>query len=1051
MTDTRDTTIRRRSKFGCRQCKAKKVKCDEAKPQCTRCTENSLSCDYSLPLYWGGRPVKIKKSSSPGHGADGDEEPDPWASGHRIPVPTGLPRAIYGSESVLDFSHLPVFAAANSAEGFGSSTYHAEPKVGLGGERRRMSAVKVDDGSPTRQRQRQRAQGNGKRKGEPVVKIEAASDGEDDSVTNAKHQAAPAYASQNHHQQRRSMHLHGQRHTHNKSMSNTDLGLHNPRPPHPSHTPHAPALNSNTNQAMDVDVDVDMDGDVPQHIHRLPFSHSPPPPSMSRYGHVHERSRSDSLMNAHSQMNTDMNIHMQMGFERGFDQVPMPLGLTAPIELDDREHEPYVYSQGGLLTPDISLTSQSSTFGRGRGQSTGEVGIRPSPLHAHGHTVQERVTNGTWAAPPTTHNHPNTHTMTGEPIAAFLTPPPGIDIIAFTRPPTPVRDSGYLASAPGSSRESVSAFMDQTGRQGRSHSDRDSQAQQMQTHDQSRGISAAQFREFEMEVERASHELKRERERSWSREEDERFGVARGLGFDFDAGGMGGLRQGQSSPFYSLRSAEGNVDGGGAGAGVTFTYGDLRGVAESRIVELPDDDQEEAQAEIHADPTSTETSGANGMRELRFEECGDDPLYRFESPPAYPDHAGTQLIATSESGSTPLIRVPFPPLPAVLHDNPELRTYFEHYMWETSTRLVPHHSERNPFFRLLGPLSLNSPPLLSVILATGAVHRARMLGLPEPTTQVTGLVNHSIQEIIQALADPRTARDDGVLAATIALSSHEVLHDAAGAGWRRHLRGARDLIMLRGGPREDHGELWRFLVKWLAYFDIQASLANPMNRMMWEGKYWVYEGHEKDPIGEYFLDPYMGFLGGVMPIMVRISEAARKKKECGGVISHELGFEVEAIKADLRGMKAKGPSLMPQLPGLKMDAKLKQELGACNDAFYFSGLIHLFRRVEGIPTNSPVVQGAVCNVVSSITRVPPGCNAEAALLLPCFTAGCEALDRHNREFVLERIRGMEKLGVDNIPLAKAVVERVQQKRDEGETAVDWDQVVQEMGIDLNLC
>ncbi|KAL3456026.1 hypothetical protein BJX64DRAFT_53014 [Aspergillus heterothallicus] len=37
---------RRRSRYGCRNCKIRKVKCDESKPQCKRCTSFRLSCPF---------------------------------------------------------------------------------------------------------------------------------------------------------------------------------------------------------------------------------------------------------------------------------------------------------------------------------------------------------------------------------------------------------------------------------------------------------------------------------------------------------------------------------------------------------------------------------------------------------------------------------------------------------------------------------------------------------------------------------------------------------------------------------------------------------------------------------------------------------------------------------------------------------------------------------------------------------------------------------------------------------------------------------------------
>ncbi|KAJ5713131.1 uncharacterized protein N7483_010312 [Penicillium malachiteum] len=44
--EVRDGKSRRRSRFGCRNCKLRKLKCDEGKPQCTRCCSFGVLCNF---------------------------------------------------------------------------------------------------------------------------------------------------------------------------------------------------------------------------------------------------------------------------------------------------------------------------------------------------------------------------------------------------------------------------------------------------------------------------------------------------------------------------------------------------------------------------------------------------------------------------------------------------------------------------------------------------------------------------------------------------------------------------------------------------------------------------------------------------------------------------------------------------------------------------------------------------------------------------------------------------------------------------------------------
>ena len=55
---------KRRSRFGCHQCKGRKVKCDEHKPSCGNCEKYGETCDYSIRLQWDGRPSKKNPDSS---------------------------------------------------------------------------------------------------------------------------------------------------------------------------------------------------------------------------------------------------------------------------------------------------------------------------------------------------------------------------------------------------------------------------------------------------------------------------------------------------------------------------------------------------------------------------------------------------------------------------------------------------------------------------------------------------------------------------------------------------------------------------------------------------------------------------------------------------------------------------------------------------------------------------------------------------------------------------------------------------------------------------
>ena len=53
---------RRRSRFGCHNCKKRKIKCDEAKPSCLHCQKQGEKCDYSVILAWPDEKGARKKT-----------------------------------------------------------------------------------------------------------------------------------------------------------------------------------------------------------------------------------------------------------------------------------------------------------------------------------------------------------------------------------------------------------------------------------------------------------------------------------------------------------------------------------------------------------------------------------------------------------------------------------------------------------------------------------------------------------------------------------------------------------------------------------------------------------------------------------------------------------------------------------------------------------------------------------------------------------------------------------------------------------------------------
>ncbi|KAL9608537.1 MAG: hypothetical protein Q9204_009226 [Flavoplaca sp. TL-2023a] len=108
---------------------------------------------------------------------------------------------------------------------------------------------------------------------------------------------------------------------------------------------------------------------------------------------------------------------------------------------------------------------------------------------------------------------------------------------------------------------------------------------------------------------------------------------------------------------------------------------------------------------------------------------------------------------------------------------------------------------------------------------------------------------------------------------------------------------------------------------------------------------------------------------------------------------------------------------------------------ATNEAFHWAGLIHLNRRILGKKNEDVEVQIAVREIVSALFKVRKGGTAEACLLFPIFTAGCDARERGQREVIIERLSSIEESGMTQVHKARTLIEKV------WETGRPWETLV----------
>ncbi|TGZ78370.1 hypothetical protein EX30DRAFT_159887 [Ascodesmis nigricans] len=125
--------IRRRSRNGCWNCKARKVKCGEEKPRCNHCERLDEECDYKIRLSWGGRPLKKKlQQQQNANGVDPNGDDTAFIPGagqfsltHHFPAPQ-----TFLSTNSSSGARRPAIPRANSGKKTSMSNYQTVFAVG---------------------------------------------------------------------------------------------------------------------------------------------------------------------------------------------------------------------------------------------------------------------------------------------------------------------------------------------------------------------------------------------------------------------------------------------------------------------------------------------------------------------------------------------------------------------------------------------------------------------------------------------------------------------------------------------------------------------------------------------------------------------------------------------------------------------------------------------------------------------------------------------------------------------------------------------------------
>jgi hypothetical protein len=374
-------------------------------------------------------------------------------------------------------------------------------------------------------------------------------------------------------------------------------------------------------------------------------------------------------------------------------------------------------------------------------------------------------------------------------------------------------------------------------------------------------------------------------------------------------------------------------------------------------------------------------------------------------------------------------------------------------------------------------VAVQADHLLNLLLAYSASHQARLLEQPEPTERISRFLDHTLGVLSKSLGDQDASTSDTTLATAIMLCSYEIIAPGSfDATWQVHLSAARKILLNRpAATRLNRNPFSFFLIRWFAYLDVLGSLSGEQSQPLIPESYWTPNPDDEVPHGfqdDDTVDCVLGFTTRCVAILAKIGELAR---ECESLRRQwpmmedqrwtppkDIFDQATALQQELEHAKNRATdccaasatyhnhgdhqiheihsdldmNFQPNSPGSPIaKSNSPSELLSTNLAFHCAALVHLYRRVFYLPREDQQVQSAAHQILNAFKKISRGGNAENCLLFPLFTAGCEVLDDKSRNYVLERMEGLENIGMTQVGRAKIVLERVW--REGG----SWDEMV----------
>lgn len=374
--------------------------------------------------------------------------------------------------------------------------------------------------------------------------------------------------------------------------------------------------------------------------------------------------------------------------------------------------------------------------------------------------------------------------------------------------------------------------------------------------------------------------------------------------------------------------------------------------------------------------------------------------------------------------------------------------------------LCPRHLRRHDLLQLLylplRPMAFQSDGVLSALVASAALHSAKMASATQQASYYLGLsdkfarkshafLQQRISLVGQPLKDPYE-----VAAVTLLLIGREALSASGSRKWLSQLACVRKLLAQLSERHPDRQSSWelRSLQRHFTYHDIMASMMvsirgeadNFSMHLSNSASVCDVSPPETEPDcysqngaleegDERGIDPLMGFSEGLFVTIRKIQ-----------LVPHSGVTALETSTFQQLEREVRNVSIDHHLrsPGTAVEITL--DLVALTESYRLTALILLFRKLE---TTHPMLPILASRCLAMISRIPAGSVVEAGLTMPLFVAGGELQLQADIDACRARLRVTEhRYRFENIRRVRSILEEVWRSRLD-KTGKRWEDVLSE--------